>query len=145
MRHRMAIAVLALLGLLASLYLLLYKLGVVGTLACGGSGACERVQLSPYAWFLGVPVAAYGVAGFGALLVVALLGLGEKRVDRAWPSALLAVFAAVGVCFAAYLTYLEVAVIHDICRWCALCALLITAILVLAVLGSRSFSRAPAR
>ena len=145
MRHRMAIAVLALLGLLASIYLLLYKLGVVGTLVCGGSGACERVQQSPYAQFLGVPVAAYGVAGFGALLVVALAGLGERWVDRAGPSRLLAGFAAIGFCFAAYLTYLEVAVIHDVCRWCALCALLITAILVLAALGSRSFSRAPAR
>lgn len=145
MRHRMAIAVLALLGLLSSLYLLLYKLGAVGSLACGGSGACERVQQSPYAVFLGVPVAAYGVAGFGALLVVALAGLGERWVDRAAPSRLLAVFAAVGCCFAAYLTYLEVAVIHDVCRWCALCALLITAILVLAVVGTRSFSRAPAR
>ncbi len=145
MRHRMAIAVLALLGLLSSLYLLLYKLGVVGTLVCGGSGACERVQNSPYAVFLGVPVAAYGVAGFAALLVVALLGLGAGWAGRAAPSRLLAGFAALGFCFAVYLTYLEVAVIHDVCRWCAFCALLITAILVLAVLGTRSFSRAPGR
>lgn len=144
MRHRMAIAVLALVGLLASAYLLLYKLGVVGTLVCGGSGACERVQQSPYAVFLGVPVAAYGVAGFAALLAVALAGLGERWIDRAGPSRLLTLFAAIGCCFAAYLTYLEVAVIHDVCRWCALCALLITAILVLAILGSRAFSRAPA-
>jgi uncharacterized membrane protein len=143
-RHRMAIAVLALLGLLASAYLLLYKLGAVGSLACGGSGACERVQQSPYAQFLGIPVAAYGVAGFAALLVVALAGLGERWSDRAGPSRLLAAFAGVGCCFAAYLTYLEIAVIHDICRWCAFCALLITAILVVALLGARSFSRVPA-
>jgi uncharacterized membrane protein len=144
MRHRMAVAVLALLGLLSSVYLLLYKLGVVGSLVCGGSGACERVQQSPYAVFLGIPVAAYGVAGFAALLVVALVGLGERWADRAAPSRLLVAFAVVGCCFAAYLTYLEVAVIHDVCRWCAFCALLITAILVLSVLGARSFSRAPA-
>ncbi len=144
MRHRMAIAVLALVGALASTYLLLYKVGVVGTLVCGGSGACERVQNSPYAEFLGIPVAAYGVAGFAALLLVSLAGLGARWVGRAWPSRLLAAFAGLGFCFAAYLTYLEVAVIHDVCRWCALCALLITAILVLAVLGTRSFSRAPA-
>jgi len=145
MRHRMAVAVLALLGALASVYLLLFKLGVVGTLVCGGSGACERVQTSPYAVFLGVPVAAYGVAGFTLLLVVALAGLGERWAASAAPSWLLAALAAPGVGFAAYLTYLEVAVIHDICRWCALCALLITAVLVIAVLGARSFSRPPAR
>ena len=143
MRHRMAVAVLALLGLLSSVYLLLYKLGVVGTLVCGGSGACERVQESPYSVLFGVPVAAYGVAGFAALLAVALAGLGEAGAGRAWPSRLLAAFAALGFCFAAYLTYLEIAVIHDICRWCAFCALLITAILVISVLGARSFRPAP--
>jgi uncharacterized membrane protein len=56
----------------------------------------------------------------------------------------LALFAAIGFLFAAYLTYLEIAVIHDVCRWCAFCALLITAILVTALLGARSFRRAPA-
>jgi len=145
MRLRMAVAVLALLGLLVSVYLLLFKLGVVGSLVCGGSGACERVQTSPYAQFLGVPVAAYGVAGFGALLAVALAGLGERWVDRAAPSRVLAAMAGIGFLFAAYLTYLEIAVIHDICRWCALSALLITAILVVSLLGTRAVSRPPAR
>lgn len=145
MRHRMVVAVLALLGLLSSTYLLLYKLGVVGSLVCGGSGACERVQVSPYAQFLGIPVAAYGVAGFAALLAVALAGLGERWGARAAPSRVLAAMAGVGVLFAAYLTYLEIAVIHDVCRWCAFCALLITAILVVALLGTRSFSHPPSR
>lgn len=134
----------ALLGLLSSAYLLLYKLGVVGSLVCGGSGACERVQTSPYAVFLGVPVAAYGVAGFGALLLVALAGLGERWESHPGPSRLLAAMAGLGFLFAAYLTYLEIAVIHDVCRWCALCALLITAILVVSLLGARSLSRPPA-
>ena len=145
MRHRMAIAVLALLGLLASIYLLLYKLGVVGSLVCGGSGACERVQQSPYAVFLGIPVAAFGVAGFAALLAVALAGLGERWEARPAPSRLLAAMSGLGFLFATYLTYLEIAVIHDICRWCAFCALLITAILVLSLLGTRAFSPPPAR
>jgi uncharacterized membrane protein len=124
MRHRMAIAVLALLGVLASTYLLLYKLGIVGSLVCGGSGACERVQDSPYAQFLGIPVAVYGVGGFGVLLLVALAGL--------------------GVLFAIYLTYLEVAVIHDVCKWCVAIAVLIAAIFVVAALGARALRTAPA-
>ena len=144
MRHRMAIAILALLGLLASCYLLLYKLGVVGTLVCGGSGACERVQNSPYAQFVGIPVAAYGVAGFAALLFVALAGLGEQWVGHPGPSRVAAGLSGIGVLFAMYLTYLEIAVIHDICRWCAAIAVIITAIFVVAVLGTRSFRKAPA-
>lgn len=145
MRHRMAIAVLALVGLLASVYLLLYKLGFIGVLVCGGSGACERVQDSPYAQFLGFPVAAYGVAGFLALLIVALVGLGERWVGRVGPSLLLAALSAIGVLFAAYLTYLEIAVIHEICRWCAVCAAIITAILLTSLLGARSLKPTPGR
>jgi uncharacterized membrane protein len=144
MRHRMAIAVLALLGLLASVYLLLYKLGMVGTLMCGGSGACERVQDSPYAQFLGVPVAAYGVCGFAVLLVVALAGLGDRWAAHPGPTRLAAGLSAVGVAFAIYLTYLEIAVIHDICRWCVAIAVTITAIFVVAVLGARSLTTARA-
>jgi uncharacterized membrane protein len=144
MRHRMAIAVLALLGLLASLYLLLYKLGIVGSLVCGGSGACERVQDSPYAQFLGIPVAAYGVGGFAVLLVVALAGLGDRWASHPGPTRLAAAFSGVGVAFAIYLTYLEIAVIHDICRWCAAVALIIASIFVVAVLGARSLTTARA-
>lgn len=144
MRHRMAIAVLALLGLLASTYLLLYKMGIVGSLVCGGSGACERVQDSPYAQFLGIPVAAYGVGGFATLLVVALVGLGERWVTHQGPSRLLAGLSGIGVLFAIYLTYLEIAVIHDICKWCVAIAVTITGIFVVAVLGARSLRRAPA-
>ena len=140
----MAVAVLALMGLLSSVYLLLFKLGVLGSLVCGGSGACERVQTSPYAQFLGIPVAAYGVGGFSTLLVVALVGLDERWVGRPGPSRLLAALSGVGVLFAAYLTYLEIAVIHDVCLWCVLCALLITATFVLSVLGARSLRPAPA-
>lgn len=144
MRHRMAVAVLSLVGMLVSTYLLLFKLGLVGSLACGGSDGCERVQLSPYAQFLGIPVAAYGVAGFAALLLVALAGLNERWVGRAGPSVLLAALSGLGVLFAAYLTYLEIAVIHAICWWCVLCAVLITADFLLSLLGARAFRPAPA-
>jgi uncharacterized membrane protein len=145
MRHRMTIAVLALLGLLVSIYLLAYKLGMVGTLVCGSSGACERVQDSPYAQFLGLPVAAYGVCGFAVLLAVARAGLSERWGTHPGPTRLLAAFSAVGVAFAVYLTYLEIAVIHDICRWCVAIAVTVTAIFVVALLGARSLrtARAP--
>ena len=144
MRHRMAIAVLALLGLLSSAYLLLYKLGIVGTLMCGGSGACERVQDSPYAQFLGLPVALYGVGGFGVLLLVALAGLGERWGTHPGPSRLLAGLSGIGVLFAMYLTYLELAVIHDVCKWCVAIAVIITAIFVVAVRGARALRTVPA-
>lgn len=134
MSHRMVIAVLALAGFFVSLYLWMWKVGYLGTIACG-DGGCETVQLSEYAEFLGFPVALHGMAGYMALMVVSLLGLQPMWADRREPTLLLVVLSGIGVLFAAYLTYLEAAVIHAWCRWCVVSAVLIAAILAVAVLG----------
>ncbi|NIR59139.1 MAG: hypothetical protein GWO02_06290, partial [Gammaproteobacteria bacterium] len=70
----MAIALLSLVGVFISVYLLLHELGVVGTLVCG-AGSCETVQASPWAVFLGVPVPAWGVVGYGVLFAASFVGL----------------------------------------------------------------------
>ena len=127
MRHRQAIALLALIGLFVSLYLSLHRLGIIGTLQCG-TGGCETVQTSSYAVFLGVPVAFYGVAGYVALLVVSLVGLQPAWLSRREPIVLLAAMSALGLAFTIYLTYLELFVIHAICRWCVASAVIIALI-----------------
>ena len=43
--------------------------------------------------------------------------------------------------FSAYLTYLELFVIHAICRWCVGSAVIITAIFVLSLLDARRAHR----
>jgi uncharacterized membrane protein len=45
----------------------------------------------------------------------------------------LVVEAAVGVLFSAWLTYLELAVIHAICIWCVASACVVLAILVVSI------------
>ena len=55
MIYRMGAAMMSLLGLFVSAYLYLYKIGRIGTLACG-SGSCETVQLSPWSRVAGVEV-----------------------------------------------------------------------------------------
>lgn len=143
MRHRMTAAVLALCGLLLSAYLLLHRFGLVGELACGpGGGACERVQASRYADFIGVPVAAYGVAGYLALLIVALVGLQPAWLERRGPTVALAAFSGLGVAFTAYLKYLEIFRIHAICRWCLGSAVIIVLILVASLAGLKRDARA---
>src|SRR5690606_32369876 len=72
--NRMVMAVLALIGVLISIYMLMYHLGLLGSIMCG-TGGCETVQNSPWASFLGVPVPLLGLFGYGALLAAALLGL----------------------------------------------------------------------
>lgn len=130
-RNRMAVALLALMGLLVSLYMLAYAFGITGDVMCG-LGDCERVQNSPYAWVGSIPVSALGVAGYLALMVVSLLGLQPPfQHSRAVSVALLG-GGLVGVAFSAYLTYLEAFVIHAWCQWCIISAI----IMVLAFLAA---------
>jgi uncharacterized membrane protein len=127
MRHRQTIAVLALVGWFIALYLGLHALGLGGELKCG-TGGCETVQTSRWAELLGVPVAFYGVAGYAAILAVALVSLQPAWLGRRGPVLLLAALATGGVLFSGWLTYLELFVIHAICRWCVTSAVLMTAI-----------------
>lgn len=122
-------ALLSLMGLFISVYLWLYKSGVIGTLQCG-TGGCEQVQASRYAVLFGVPVALYGVCGFGVLLGVSLVALQPAFANRRDVIALLLGLSSVGVLFAGYLTSLELFVIHAMCRWCVTTAALITLIWV---------------
>ena len=140
MMHRMVSAALALAGLLLSVYLWLYKIGALGALACG-DGACERVQLSPYARILGVPVAFVGVVGYAAILFVALLGVQPRFASRRWPTDVLVVLSTGGLVFSAYLTYLEAAVIHAWCRWCIGSAVIIGSIFAGALTGWIQWTR----
>jgi uncharacterized membrane protein len=142
MIYRMGAALMSLVGLFVSAYLYLYKIGRIGTLACG-TGACETVQTSAWSRFAGVEVALIGVVGYAALLVVALIAL--QPAARRWPANLLTVLASGGVLFSAYLTYLELFVIRAICRWCVGSALIILSILILALLARRDEAESQAR
>ena len=139
----MGIAMLSLAGLFIAIYMYLYKIGKIGSLICG-TGGCETVQLSPQARFLGIEVALLGVVGYAAMLLLALLALQPRFAGRAWPSRLLAVLAGGAVLFTAYLTYLELFVIHAICRWCVASAVIIVLILGLALRDLRRPGGQPA-
>jgi uncharacterized membrane protein len=141
MIYRMSAALLSLLGVFVSAYLYLYKIGRIGTLACG-AGGCETVQQSPWSRFAGIEVSLIGLIGYAGLLVVSLAALQSGSAARRWPTTLLLWLAGLGVAFTAYLTYLELFVIQAICRWCVGSAVIIVAIFVVALLDYR---RRPAR
>ncbi|MBA3521411.1 MAG: vitamin K epoxide reductase family protein [Gemmatimonadales bacterium] len=132
----MAAALLSLVGLFLSVYLYLYKIGWVGTLACG-AGGCETVQTSQWSRFAGVEVALIGAVGYAGLLLASLASLQPGLAGRRWPSDLLLTLAAGGVLFTLYLSFLELFVIRAICRWCVGSAAIIVAILVAALLDRR--------
>jgi uncharacterized membrane protein len=139
MNKRMLVALVALAGLFVALYLTLYKLGYIGTLACA-VGSCEKVQTSKWATFLGFPVGAWGVGYYVAVLGIALAGLTPRFADSRDLSRLLVGVTAVGVLFSLWLTYLELFVIDAICQWCVVSAILATALFVLSWLDLREIT-----
>ena len=139
MNKRMLVALVAVAGVFVALYLTLYKLGYIGTLACA-VGSCETVQTSKWATFLGFPVGAWGVAYYVGVLALALIGLTGRYADSRRLSEILVGVTAFGLVFSLWLTYLELFVIHAICQWCVVSAILATILFVLSWRDLRELS-----
>jgi uncharacterized membrane protein len=129
-------AVAAFIGLVDALYLTWLKV-VGGTAACAGIGNCELVNSSRYASLGGVPIAALGALSYAAIL-------GLLALDRWSPGSRtmvrLGVFglALTGSLYSAYLTYLELAVLHAVCPYCVLSAVMIFSLLFISVVRLRA-------
>ncbi len=136
MNKRMIVAALALAGIFLALYLLLYKLGMIGALTCS-VGSCETVNTSKWARFLGLPVAGWGVAWYMATFAMALGSIQGRFADSKGMSLALLVMTASGLIFSAYLTYLELFVINAICQWCVVSAILVLVMFILTLLDYR--------
>ena len=137
MTRRMLTALVALVGLFVAMYLALYKAGAIGTLACG-TGGCETVQLSHWSVFLGLPVATWGVGFYALVFAVAFAGTTERFGDSRWLALAMPLLTGWGVIYSAWLTYLELFVIHAICRWCVGSALIALGLFVLTLLDRRA-------
>ena len=101
---RLVTAVLSPVGLLVSAYLSMYKLGYLGAIQCG-TGGCETVQSSRYAYFVGMPVAIWGLGAYGALLALELAGVQPRWASSPRLGWAILALATVGVVFSAYLTW----------------------------------------
>ena len=112
---------LALAALGVALYLGITKL-MGGEPTCAVVGGCDTVNDSEYSQLLGIPVGLLG-AGASAITLVAAL-LWWRSSDR---PALLVAYAIglLSLPFLAWLTYLELFVIHAICIWCVTYAVLV--------------------
>ncbi|MFI5262494.1 MAG: vitamin K epoxide reductase family protein [Candidatus Limnocylindrales bacterium] len=126
-------------GLAISAYLTITKLAG-GSPVCGPLQGCETVDASPYSSILGIPTAAFGLLYSGAYLVatVGWIRRGERRL-------LLGAYllGLIGVLLEAYLVYLQLAVIHAVCIWCAAYGLTVLAGFVAVVIELRRGDRPP--
>jgi uncharacterized membrane protein len=129
------ITILAAIGALVASYLLTVHWGWWQAV-CLGVGDCESVNTSRWSELLGIPVALLGGLSYLAIIASCILAARDLYADNAR----LALFfiAAIGVAFSAYLTYIELFVLHAICPWCVLSAILIAAIAILSALELRA-------
>lgn len=123
-----AIPVLAVLGMAVAGYLSYIKL--TSSSAICPIGNCDAVQHSPWAQLFGIPVAYLGVLSYAAIFV---LWIASAFGDGSIPGAarrLLFLTALFGTLFSVYLTFLEPVVIKEVCLWCLVSAVVMTAILL---------------
>jgi uncharacterized membrane protein len=139
--RRQTLALLAVVGICIALYLTLYKLGVIGVLSCS-IGSCEMVNTSKWSMLLGLPIAAWGLAAYVALLLLATVGSAGDREGSVPIARMLVALSGWSVLFSAFLTYQELFVIHAICIWCISSAALWVVIFALCVADLRAVSRA---
>lgn len=130
LRWRQLVALVALVNALVATYLHLWKLGLAGDLACGGSGGCALVQYSPWSWFLGVDVALIGAVGYSLILVVAVVGSSERFADAKWPALTLMALVYPALLFTVRLKWAEFYKLRTFCPWCAISAVSITVLAV---------------
>ncbi len=127
------LTLLAATGLGIALYLTVVKLAGVAPV-CGPSGGCEAVETSAYAEIGGIPIAAVGVAY--SLVTMAAAVVWWRRSDVRALYVLYGIGLA-GALVELYLVYLELAVIHAICIWCAAFGVTIIASLIGTIVAIR--------
>jgi uncharacterized membrane protein len=117
----LSMKIVAFIGLLDALYLTWVKLSHNESACLPGVGNCETVNTSRYATIYGIPIAVLGAGAFLTILLVLFL---ENRKGFWIENSGMIIFglSLIGVLYSAYLTYLELAVIHAICPFCVLSA-----------------------
>jgi uncharacterized membrane protein len=123
---------LAVLGMLVSIYMTIFKLTDNASM-CIGNGGCSVVNSSSYAEVSGIPVAVIGVGGYLAILV---LLLAESRSQSLGQNGPMVVFglSLVGFLFTLYLIFVELALIHALCPFCITSQITMTILFTLSVI-----------
>ncbi len=120
--------VLSIIGIIMAVYVLQSFLRH-SSIVCFTAGGCSLVQKSPLSYPFGIPVPAVGLVGYSILTILAFLRTTSTNKNLLKGMLAMATF---GVCFVAWFTYTEIFRIKGICTWCALSAVNMTIICILA-------------
>jgi len=123
---------LAILGLLVSIYMTIYKVTSNDNM-CLGSGDCSTVNASRYASINGIPVALIGVFGYAAIIGIHWL---ERKNDyfEANGSMILFGISLLGFFFTLWLVYVEIALLKALCPFCVTSQITMTVIFILSII-----------
>jgi uncharacterized membrane protein/protein-disulfide isomerase len=98
---------------------------------------CDSVLHSRYAYWFGIPVSLPAV-GVYVLVLIGLFAIRRVRPNRSWPIWLLTALAMTILGSAAWFTYVQIAILRQICTWCMFEHLVgtVLALLLMARFGS---------
>lgn len=131
--------ILSALGVLDSAYLTFTKF-TSSEVYCANIGDCNAVNNSPYAEIFGVPIALLGAGAY--LLMLGLFWVEEKNEFwQEYTPIFLFILTLIGVIYSAYLTYVEIAILHKICIYCVFSAIFITLLFGLSIFKVVRYSR----
>jgi len=85
---------------------------------CAGLSGCDAVEDSEYSTLIDIPVGLLGVLFCAGLLALVLGRVARLPLAEEWAPLAAFSMTLAGVAFAAYLTYIELFVVEDICIWC---------------------------
>jgi uncharacterized membrane protein len=124
--------ILAVVGLLVSIYMTIYKVTSNDAL-CLGSGDCSTVNASRYSEVYGIPVATVGIAGYFAILLTHWYERRDKFFEKNGPMLIFGM-ALTGFLFTLYLIYVEFAILKAICPFCLTSQIAMTIIFIVSVI-----------
>jgi len=131
-RLRKVIIVFTVIGLLVSIYMTIFKLTNNESM-CIGNGGCSIVNASGYSSINGIPVAAVGIGGYLAILIMLFL---ERKPGFFEDNGSMILFGLTltGFLFTLWLIFVEVALIRALCPFCLASQISMTIIFILTVI-----------
>lgn len=98
-----------------------------GDITCSVVSGCQEVLVSKYSAVWGIPISIFGAAYYLLIFFSALLYLDTKY--KLFAKAL-SYLPTIAFAFSLYLVYLQIFIIHSICQYCMLSALMCTALFI---------------
>jgi uncharacterized membrane protein len=125
------VAIIALVGLLDSLYLTYQHFTFKSIEVCPIFGGCNEVLISKYSEIFDIPTAFFGVLFYSGVIVFTMLFIKLRQVLYV---KLLMAITTFGFLFTLWLVYLQLFVINAICFYCMISAVTSTTLFVFAIL-----------